>query len=539
MDKTININIAGILFQIDEVAFRILRDYLQAINNRFRNVRGGHETIEDIESRIAEIFQSQKGLAGVISKENVDAMISIIGKPEDFDHIESETEPPVYSAQRKRMYRNPDDSIISGVCGGIGAYLNIDPVLFRILFVLFAVFFGVGFFVYIALWIALPPANTDTRKREMYGNAYHSARSQNRQPKGATATSAPLYNTGYYNTSGVGNAFNEVFRAIGRVCYIILRIFLIFIGITLVLTGFLVIISFFMVFVFKYPGAFSTDAFGTHLIYFPDFLNYIVNPATAPWIIALTIIAVALPMLAFIYWGVKMIFWFKAKDGVLSLVGLVLWVITITALSIILFNEGISFAETATSTSTNILPNTPDTLYLITEHKVADLKFDKEISLPDDDNTVYLVDSIKKIYINASLQLNLAEDNLVKIEIKKRSSGRTRADAARKAESLIYNYRMSNDTLYFDEYFTIPSGSKWTADFLAFNLFLPENTILHFDNSTENMFFDGIFINKVKDDNVIDQKFDYDTNPWELGNKYWILSEEGLKETKKTPSKQK
>jgi hypothetical protein len=71
MDKTISINIAGTLFQIDEDAFRILRDYLQTINNRFRNVQGGHETIEDIESRISEIFLSQKGLAGVISKDNL------------------------------------------------------------------------------------------------------------------------------------------------------------------------------------------------------------------------------------------------------------------------------------------------------------------------------------------------------------------------------------------------------------------------------------------------------------------------------------
>ena len=165
MDKTININIAGILFQIDEEAFGILRDYLQSINYRFRNVQGGLETVEDIESRIAEIFQSQKGLAGVITRENVEAMISIIGKPEDFDHSEPEPEIPVYSSERKRLYRNPDDTIISGVCGGIGAYLNSDPVLFRILFVLFTVFFGIGFFVYIALWIALLPANTESRKR--------------------------------------------------------------------------------------------------------------------------------------------------------------------------------------------------------------------------------------------------------------------------------------------------------------------------------------------------------------------------------------
>ena len=90
MDKTININIAGILFQIDEEAYGILRDYLQAINNRFRNVPGGVETVADIESRIAEIFESQKGTAGTISVNNVEAMISIIGKPEDFDNNDAE-----------------------------------------------------------------------------------------------------------------------------------------------------------------------------------------------------------------------------------------------------------------------------------------------------------------------------------------------------------------------------------------------------------------------------------------------------------------
>ena len=71
------------------------------------------------------------------------------------------------------MYRNPDDKIIGGVCSGIAAYLDTDPVLFRILFVLFTAFFGVGFFVYLGLWIALPEARTDSQKRSMYGNNYH------------------------------------------------------------------------------------------------------------------------------------------------------------------------------------------------------------------------------------------------------------------------------------------------------------------------------------------------------------------------------
>jgi phage shock protein PspC (stress-responsive transcriptional regulator) len=236
MDKTININLGGILFQIDEDAFRILRDYLQAINNRFAYIQGGHETIEDIESRIAEIFQSQKGLTGVVTKENVESMISIIGKPEDFDLGGAEMESQVYTSNNKRMFRNPEDKILGGVCSGIAAYLNTDPVLFRILFVLLFVFFGVGFIVYIGLWIALPEARTDSQKRLMYGNSYNKARSESKSYTNTQVADSSYTNNGYYNQSGLANAINEVFRAFGRVCYIILRIFLIIIGVTLVLT---------------------------------------------------------------------------------------------------------------------------------------------------------------------------------------------------------------------------------------------------------------------------------------------------------------
>jgi hypothetical protein len=85
MDKTIKINLGGTLFQIDEEAYKMLRQYLHEIDARLKYTQGGAETIEDIESRIAEIFQSQKGLAGVITRDNVEAMISMIGKPGDFD----------------------------------------------------------------------------------------------------------------------------------------------------------------------------------------------------------------------------------------------------------------------------------------------------------------------------------------------------------------------------------------------------------------------------------------------------------------------
>ena len=170
MEKTIRINLGGVLFHIDDEAYRILRDYLQAINLRLRNIPGSNETIDDIESRIAEIFLSQKPTAGVISRLNVEDMIYIIGKPEDFSETEDEIPGPAYrSINGKRMVRNSDDRIIGGVCGGIGRYLNTDPVWFRLFFILFALMFGVGVLVYLALWIALPSSETGSSAKDIYG----------------------------------------------------------------------------------------------------------------------------------------------------------------------------------------------------------------------------------------------------------------------------------------------------------------------------------------------------------------------------------
>lgn len=56
----------------------------------------------------------------------------------------------------KRLYRSADDKILGGVCGGIGEYLKIDPVIIRILWVIFALAYGSGILAYIIAWIIIP-----------------------------------------------------------------------------------------------------------------------------------------------------------------------------------------------------------------------------------------------------------------------------------------------------------------------------------------------------------------------------------------------
>lgn len=515
MDKTIKVNLAGILFHIEEGAYKVLRDYLQAINGRFRNIPGGNETIDDIEARIAEIFQSQKGLSGIISKENVEAMISIIGNPEDFEHGESPTESHISDTHRRRLYRNPDNTIISGVSGGIGAYLNIDPVWIRVLFILFTLFYGIGFFVYIALWIALPNAVTDSQKRELYGEHYYS-RSTMKPEKQKNGSGASIsYNADNEKVKNVGNALNEVFRAIGRFFFIFFRIIVIIIGVAFILAGFALLLAFIMAFFFRYPGFFPTDSFNASVLYLPDLLNLIISPSLTPWIIALTFIIVALPLLALIYWGLKMIFWFHVNDFGLSLAALVLWVLSISALVFLLFNQGISFAESGRKNEQIIMDKHYDTLYLKVDRKISDLKFNKEISMPGADYSLYINEKDNELYGRPHIRMGESEERTARIEVSKYSHGKTKKEAVTKAESLIYNYRITNDTIFVNEYFDIPTKTRWTAADIKIELMLPEGTVIWIDKNSADLFHDYV---------------DNGVHSWELGDKYWIWTAEGLKE---------
>lgn len=71
------------------------------------------------------------------------------------DEKQDSTQPQPNSST-KTLYRSEKTRIIAGVAGGLGEYLNIDPVIFRILFVVFALFQGSGILLYLVLWVVMP-----------------------------------------------------------------------------------------------------------------------------------------------------------------------------------------------------------------------------------------------------------------------------------------------------------------------------------------------------------------------------------------------
>lgn len=180
MKKVININFQGRVVPIEESAYDILRQYVESLNKFFANEEGREEIINDIEGRIAELFSDtlKKGIT-CIADDDVNRIINSMGRPEDFDGEEANVKSQLggeqareshssssssqqssytYSAsESKRLYRDENHKVIGGVCGGIANYFGIDPVVVRILCV---IFFGVTFFPYLIFWIAVPSSAT-------------------------------------------------------------------------------------------------------------------------------------------------------------------------------------------------------------------------------------------------------------------------------------------------------------------------------------------------------------------------------------------
>jgi len=185
MKKVININFQGQVIAIEETAYEILRRYIESLQRYFSQEEGGDEIVNDIECRIAELFGNRlKHGINCITDEDVEAVITSIGRPTDFDTDYKEPAEPKGSqttsqgrtedasrdgtAERRSLYRNANDQIIGGVCSGLAHYFKTDPVWMRIIFVLF---FGVLFWVYIVLWIVLKPKKLDTNvTKRLYRN---------------------------------------------------------------------------------------------------------------------------------------------------------------------------------------------------------------------------------------------------------------------------------------------------------------------------------------------------------------------------------
>ena len=160
MKKTIDINLGGSPFIINDDAYQLLKNYLDDIASRLPE--DDAEVINDVESRLAEILQNHLSIRSqVIDAEMIKSAMNVMGRPEEFGektHINEMKENMKTEQGPRRLYRNMADKWLGGVCSGVAAYFGIDTSLVRIITFLLVFFGGLSLWVYIILWIVIPKA---------------------------------------------------------------------------------------------------------------------------------------------------------------------------------------------------------------------------------------------------------------------------------------------------------------------------------------------------------------------------------------------
>ncbi|HEY1061372.1 MAG TPA: PspC domain-containing protein [Daejeonella sp.] len=173
MNKTIIININGIVFHIEEDAYEVLRTYMTSVKRHFAYSADSEEIVTDIENRLAEMFSEKlkQDHKQVIIVEDVEYVTEKMGTVDDFNIDEEDPTIRLSTGAfktEKKLFRDLDDSIISGVCAGIGHYFDVEPKWIRLIAII-TLFMGIGIPVYIILWLVIPKARTRVDKMAMKG----------------------------------------------------------------------------------------------------------------------------------------------------------------------------------------------------------------------------------------------------------------------------------------------------------------------------------------------------------------------------------
>ena len=248
MNKTVNINLAGTFFHIDEDAFAKLTRYLDAIRRSFSDPQGQEEIIRDIEARIAELFSEKiESTSQVISIKELDEVISVMGQPEDYiideeifeDSPKSDKKRSRRQASHKQLFRDEDNKFIAGVSSGLGHYLGIDAIWIRLLWIFFVLIgWGSPILIYILLWILVPAAETTSDKLKMTRKPINISNIEKKFKEGYNNVADKVKDADYdkYKQKAKKGA-TGFFGVLGSILLTLFKIFVKFFGILLIIVS--------------------------------------------------------------------------------------------------------------------------------------------------------------------------------------------------------------------------------------------------------------------------------------------------------------
>ncbi|MDX1277400.1 PspC domain-containing protein [Oceanihabitans sediminis] len=502
MNKTVNINLAGIFFHIDEDAYLKLQRYLDAIKRSFTDSQGRAEIISDIEARIAELFNERvKHDKQVIGIKEVDEIITIMGQPEDYivDEEIFEDDPINQTGKKsaRKLFRDTDNSYVGGVSAGLGHYFGIDAIWIRLIWFLLIFGAGTGALLYIILWILVPEAVTTSDKLMMRGEPVNISNIEKKIKDGISTVSDTVQDVAKNVSDSVSDATKNVdfkkkgnslksssksfFDTIGDILGFFLKIVAKFIGIILVFIGSITVLSLAIGLFF---GTFNE---GSRAKFFDADLVDLASTTGVPfWLITLLIFfAVAIPFFTLFYLGLKILVTnLKSLNGIAKYSLLGLWLISVISLAVIGIKQGLSYHEEAKVIQTEALPSITkkDTLVLrMSQNEYYDRGFrrdyDFEKTYDTNDNRIQISQGIRLIVKSTS-------DSIAKIKVEKIARGEDYSKAKKRAEAINYNYQLVNKQLLLDNFLTIGIDEKIRSQEIQITVYLPVGSVLYADKNT-------------------------------------------------------
>ncbi len=498
MNKTVTVNIGGIVFHIDENAYERFKQYLESIRVHFVGSDGRDEIMQDIESRIAEMFQERiKDLKQVITISDVEEVTAIMGKPEEFGDEESK-EKEVDASEikvKRRLFRNSDDKLLGGVCSGISEYFNLDPIWIRLAFA--AAFFlgGSGFLLYLILWIIIPKAVTTADKLQMKGEPITVSNIEKNVQEEMEHLKKKF--SGENQNRRDGNILTRIFEAIGQVIRLIFKfigkliaVFFIFIGLIVVFVMFASLLA-----IFKVPG--------TH---YPEVLNQIF-PSGFQFGFALLAImlVIGIPFLMLAYFGARVVFNINKSSRIFNISALGVWLAAVC----VCFVLGISIAKDFSEKQSirkeiDLVQPSSKSIHLKLNKSRED---EKDYNLWDEDEwdgdlRLSLKDNVLQ---SKDIKLDIVESNSDSFELVQvcYARGASKKLAAEHATHISYSFNQLDSVLTFEPYFEIDKSEKYRAQKMQLILRVPKGGKVYLDNSLRGFIYDIKNVSNILDHDML------------------------------------
>lgn len=533
MKKTVTINISGIVFTIDEDAYSKLQSYLNTIKGYFDDSQGRDEIMADIEVRIAEMFQEKlTDKRQVVTIEDVDHVISVMGKPEDFIDEETKAEYEERKKQEKtyhtadagrnrRLFRDGDGSVIGGVCSGIGYYFGFDPIWLRIAFILGVFFFGTGIGLYLILWIIMPEAKTAAEKLEMKGepvnidNIGKTIEDEMENLKVKFEDFKQSSKKKHRRNSGkIGQLFDRFFNFLFNILMLIFKAFGKIIGFIFLCVGAFCLITLLGIFFSDGSTIISFTSEGINTFSFSDWSQLLFDSETN---LTLAIVAILLligiPAISILYAGLKLLLGIKHEIKSISIGLILLWLVglglTIYSISGVV-SEFRADNEIVETIELNSIPS--DTLQLTISEDIFAVsrknryRVQKKFMMKIEDDIVYLG--------NPKMTIEKSPNEHFQLKIIKESKGSNNKEAKELAKSINYKFELIDNQLVLNPYFTLDSYSNWRKQKVGIILLVPEGKSVYLNDEMTRIIYDIDNVTNTWDPNMVD--------------KTWTMLEPGL-----------